>query len=687
MTSRAKDRNRSRRLLLVTAVLLVAQPSAASDIERQRELFRGVYADVEMGHWNAVESLDAPDKALLQRYVLWPDLRAAWFRAKLRTVDRAAVEAFLDRYGTLKPARELRYRYALQLADAGDLDSYLEIYEAYYQGLGIDRLDCIALHAEIRAGREKRVTNRARELWMSARSQPEECDPVFEHLRDANKLSEEDYRARYSLAIESREFRRSRWLARSIDESLVEESTRWLLAQSDPERFIAERRDDTDPGLTPRQLAYAIERLAVRDPDRAHRLWTELQQDRPFPTGLRRATSRHVALHAAYDKLDNAYELLTSLPIDAQDEEVLRWRAKTSIRTERWSDLLNDIAMMSVAQRGSEQWRFWRGFALARTDAADAGPLADRNHAQPRPAEHPRRDAADASRSILEPLASERSYYGFLAADELDSEYEFADARLRPDEALIRRLATREELIRARELFLTGLDGRGRSEWDAALTWLTPEEKAQAAILADRWGWHSRAISTAAGVGNYDDLELRYPLPWMQAFEKHSSSASIPTTWALGVARSESLFMRDARSGAGAVGLMQLLPSTGRRLARRISVPYGGLDTLTDPVMSIRLGTRYLGDMAERYDGNRVLATAAYNAGPRRVDDWLPESGAVDARIWIESIPFKETRKYVRRVLTAETIFHWRLTGQARRLSDDMSVVKSLPTDRRVAAR
>ena len=103
--------------------------------------------------------------------------------------------------------------------------------------------------------------------------------------------------------------------------------------------------------------------------------------------------------------------------------------------------------------------------------------------------------------------------------------------------------------------------------------------------------------------------------------------------------------------------------------------------------MSIRLGTRYLGDMAERYDGNRVLATAAYNAGPRRVDDWLPESGAVDARIWIESIPFKETRKYVRRVLTAETIFHWRLTGQARRLSDDMSVVKSLPTDRRVAAR
>jgi soluble lytic murein transglycosylase len=663
MNPRPKDRKRTRRLLLALAALLLAQHSAASDIERQRALFLSIYADVEMGLWDPVESLENTDRSLLERYVLWPDLRAAWLRAKMRTVDHATVETFLDRYGTLKPARELRYRYALHLARTGDLDGYLEIYEAFYQGFGIPRLDCIALHAEIRAGRENRVANRARELWMTGGSQVEECSPVFKYLRDANKLSEDDYRARYALAFESREFSRARWLARSIDETLVEETTQWLRAQSSPERFIAARHGHADTELTLLQLAYAVERLAVEDPGRAQELWARLQKTRQFPSELRHSTSRHIALQAAYSKLDGAYELLASLPLDVQDREVLRWRAKASLGAGRWSDLLNDIAMMSDAERDSEQWRYWQGLALARTNDADA------------------------SRSVLAALAAERSYYGFLAADEVGIAYEFADARLPPDELLIEKLATRDELIRARELFLVGLDGRGRSEWDAAVAWLTPREKVQAAILADRWGWHSRAIATAASIGDYDDLALRYPLPWKHEFEQHASSANIPATWALGVARSESLFMRDARSSAGAVGVMQLLPSTGRKLASRISLPYSGLETLTDPVMSIRLGTRYLGDMAERYDGNRVLATAAYNAGPHRVDRWLPESGAVDARVWIEGIPYRETRRYVRRVMTAKTIFHWRLTGEVRRLTPELQVVKPATADRRVAAR
>jgi soluble lytic murein transglycosylase len=663
MTPRPRDRLGIRRLLFALAALFLTQNSAASEIERQRELFRSVLADVESGRWQSVESLDPGDQALLQSYVLWPDLRAAWYRARMRAVDHEDVEAFLERYGMLKPARELRYRYALHLAKTGDFEGYLQIYRAFYQGLQLAQLDCIALHADIRAGRDDRVTNRARDLWMIAHSQADECDPVFKHLRETGMLTAEDHRARYSLAIESREFSRARWLARSLDESLVLEAAHWLQAQSDPEAFIGERHGHADTELTLRQLAYAVERLAVRDPTRAQELWNELQVGRSFPNSLRHATTRHIALHAAYDGLDVAYELLTGLPLDVQDREVLRWRARTSLRQERWSDLLNDIALMNDTERGSEQWRYWHGMALASMNRVDA------------------------SRSVFETLATERSYYGFLAADELGIDYEFADARLEPDQTVIQRLATLDELIRARELFVVGLDGRGRSEWDAAVARLTAAEKAQAAILANRWRWHSRAISTAASIGNYDDLALRYPLPWQQAFEQHASSASIPTTWALGVARSESLFMRDARSIAGAVGVMQLLPSTGRKLAHEISVPYNGLDTLTDPVANIRLGTRYLGDMTERYNGNRVLATAAYNAGPHRVDRWLPESGQIDARVWIESIPYGETRKYIRRVMSAETIFHWRLTGQIRRLSDELPKVKAPITDRHIAAR
>jgi soluble lytic murein transglycosylase len=651
-------------IIAATLIMLQVSPAGAAEIDVQRELFRSVFTDVERGNWGVVDALGDDEQRLLRRYVLWPDLRAAWFRAKIRTADHDAIESFLEQYGTLKPARELRYRYTLHLAQAGEFENFLTIYQAYYQGLEIAKLDCIALQAELDAGREKRVVYRARELWLTGGSQAEECDPVFTQLRSRNVITDVDYRARYALAIDAREFRRARWLARSInDETLVDQADSWLRAQSNSESFVRTHAMQANSKPVRQQLVYAIERITFRDPELALELWRQIEDAYLDASELRHETIRHIGLWTARDGLPGAYELLTSLPLTAQDEEVMRWRARTSLRAERWTDLLNDIAMMTTDERKSEQWLYWRGVALFRSG---------------QPA---------AALGILEPLSGERSYYGFLAADELGVEYEFAHDTLAANEAIIDSLARRDDLIRARELFLVGLDGRGRSEWDAVIAYFTPEEKAQAAILADRWNWHSRAISTAARIGHFDDLTLRYPLPFRQSFEQYSTSASIPTTWALGVARSESLFMRDVRSRAGAVGLMQLMPSTGRRVARQIKLPYSGLDTLTDPHKNIRLGTSYLGDMAERYSGNRILATAAYNAGPHRVDRWLPESSVIDARVWIENIPFNETRKYVRRVMAAETIFHWRLTGEVRRLSDELPVVQPPPADQQLAAR
>ena len=650
---------------IVVALALLLQETAVADspVDEQRELFRQVYADVERGSWDAVDALTAEEQALLKKYVLWPNLRAAWYRATIRKADRDSLEAFLDHYGTLKPARELRYSYALQLARDGDLDGFLRIYQAYYQGLGVARLDCIALRGEIAAGRADRIGNRGRELWMTGHSQAKECDPVFAYMREHEQLSEDDFRARYALAVEAREFRRARWLARSLDEALLAQAGDWLQAQSKPVQFVESHAQRPDTALGQEQLAYAIERITYRDPQQALDLWNRLERDYAFPARLRHATRRHIALWTARDNLPGAYDLLTSLPLEAQDEEVMRWRGRVSLRAENWEDLLNDIAMMTAAERDSEQWRYWRGIALTRSGRDVAG------------------------RAALGTLAAERSYYGFLAADELRVAYAFAHDTLKPDESTIEALGRRDSLVRARELFLVGLDGRGRSEWDAAVASLSAGEKSQAAVLAHRWGWHSRAIAAAASVGHYDDLALRYPLPFRQSFERHAGTASIPTTWALGIARSESLFMRDVRSRAGAVGVMQLMPATGRQVAQQIKLPYSGLDTLTDPNHNIRLGTTYLGSMAARYDGNHVLATAAYNAGPHRVDRWLPRSGVVDARVWIENIPFNETRKYVRRVMAAETIFHWRLTGETRRLSDRLPQVEPLPADRQLASR
>ena len=639
--------------VVLAATLLALAPAQATEIEQQRELFQSVYETVERGDWSPVDGLSASEQALLQQYVLWPDLRATWLRANLRTTPAADIDAFMQQHGTLRPARELRYKQAMMLARDGDLGGFQRIYEQFYQGQDIARLDCLSLQAEINAGRFTRVNQRALDLWLVGTSQVSECDPVFTYLNDNNLLDPLAYRKRFDLAIEAREFQLARWLAKKIDQPHVDEATLWVQAQANPEEFLRQHNPSINGPTYRKQLTYAAERLTYRDPELALRLWHRVVKRYGFSAEQKLRTDRHIALWTARDNLPGGYKLLAKLPVAAQDDEVLRWRARTSLRDTKWKRLLIDIGAMTQIEQDSEEWKYWHAVALHRL-----GRVAEAN-------------AAFAS------LSQERSYYGFLAADELGQDYALDSNQLAADDAALVSVANNPGIVRARELFLVGLDSRGRSEWDAAVRQFDPEEKLQAAILADRWGWHSRAISTAASLKQYDDLSLRYPLPWQQQFELYSSAARISPTWAYGIARSESLFMRDVRSSAGAVGLMQLMPATGRQVAKEIRLPYSGLTTLTDPESNIRLGTSYLGQMAERFGGNRVLATAAYNAGPHRVDRWLPEQGSEDARIWIENIPFNETRKYVKRVLSAQAIFHWRMTGKLQRLSDELPLVKA----------
>ena len=634
-----------------------------TEIEKQRQLFNAVFEAVERGDWSVVDDLPAADRRLLQEYVLWPDLRATFWRATIATTSAADIELFLKRYGTLRPARELRYKHALHLARSGNLAGYQKIYEQFYQGQQIAKLDCLSLQAELEAGRTARVNGRATNLWLVGRSQVSECDPVFDYLERQKLLGPVEYQKRYELAVDNREFQLARWLAKNIDQKHVEEAALWIKAQTRPEDFLKSYTQYADNDTARKQLVYAAERLTYRDPELAHAAWRQVSKRVGFSTEQRLRTARHIALWTARDNLPGAYKLLLDLPNAAADTEVLRWRARLSLRNLEWNRLLLDMAAMSPELREAEEWRYWRAVALQRS-----GQIL-------------------AAQAAFQELSQERSYYGFLAADELGQDYALDHSQLLADEDAIAAIEARPDIVRARELFLVGQDSRGRSEWDAVVRSFSDEDRLQAAILANRWGWHSRAISIAASLGEYNDLSIRYPLPYQQLFEQSSSDASISPTWAYGIARSESLFMPDVRSKAGAIGLMQLMPATGREVAKGIRLPYAGLNTLTNPESNIRLGTSYLGQMAERFGGNPVLATAAYNAGPHRVDRWLPDSGTIDARVWIENIPFNETRKYVKRVLSAQAIFHWRMTGQLRRLSDELFLVTAAHEPRRLASR
>ena len=664
MIARYAQFRRCLALLASCAMTFSAQAAtthADQIIEQQRQLFRDVVEAVERGDWSVIDKLPTTDKQRLQQYVLWPDLKAIYWRATIGDAPIADIEAFLAEYGKLRPARELRYHLALHLASSGDLKGYQRIYERFYQGQEIAKLDCLSLRAELEAGRTVRVNFRATELWLVGKSQVRECDPVFDYLGEQQLLDTDLYRKRYELAIDAREFQLARWLAKKIDRQHTEEAALWVKAQAQPEEYLRSHSRHAEGQTARERLVYAVERLTYRDPELAHTAWAAVSKRIRFNEEQAVRAARHIALWTARDNLPGAYERLSRLPEAAANSEVRYWRARTNLRNAAWNNLLADIAEMPAKERASEEWQYWRAVALRHS-----GQIL-------------------AARADFQSLAQQRSYYGFLAADELGENYALDHSQLRADEVAIAAIESRPEIIRARELFMVGQDSRGRSEWDTVVRTLTPEEKKQAAILADRWGWHSRAISAAASLGEFDDLSLRYPLPYQPLFEQSSSAANISPTWAYGISRSESLFMPDVRSHAGAVGLMQLMPATGRAVAREIGLPYSGLQTLTNPASNIRLGTSYLGQMAERFGGNAVLATAAYNAGPHRVDRWLPDSGSIDARVWIENIPFNETRKYVKRVLSAQAIFHWRMTGELRRLSDELLLVRAARDEQQLA--
>lgn len=631
-----------------------AQPSPT--LQEQRAVFREAYAAAELGNWQPAQE----NAALLRDYVLWPDLRAAWLGASIASADDADIRAFLDRYASLKPARELRYRYTLYLAKSGRTAEFLDLYRAFYQGLHIARLDCLALHAEILSGKAPKAAGRAMALWLVDHSQADECDPVFEYMRGAGLLTDALYGDRYQLALSARNYSLARYLARSLDDARLAEAEAWLSAQSDPAGFLESAAEGPDGENQRERIQWAIERIAFSDAPLAERYWQQIGERLRFPDTQAAALDRHIALWHARQHDPDALRRLNALPRDVTDDEVRRWQARVALAQHEWVDVLAIIDTMPEAQRSEEEWRYWHAVALRQTGSA-----------------------AEARDALLD-LSRQRSYYGFLAADELGLDYAYDHVTVTPDHGTLQKLSESAAFIRARELFYGGLESRGRSEWDEAVATLSKDEKVQAGLLAHRWGWHSRAIATLAAAGQFDDLELRYPLPWPEEFAEAAATARIPSSWAYGVARSESLFIPDIRSQAGAIGIMQLMPATGRRTAGELNLPYRGLATLTDPASNIRLGATYLGKMLERFEENRVVATAAYNAGPTRVEKWLPASRSLDARIWIENIPYNETRDYVRRVLVSEAIFNWRLTGRTWRVSEGLGTIGPAPS--RVAA-
>jgi soluble lytic murein transglycosylase len=311
---------------------------------------------------------------------------------------------------------------------------------------------------------------------------------------------------------------------------------------------------------------------------------------------------------------------------------------------------------LGESQKDDGEWRYFRAVVLAK--------LGRQAEAQ----------------ALFRGVAAEATYFGFLAADRLDAAYAICPSSMAADETREAALLSDPGLDRAFELYAVGLQKFARREWTAALAGRDDDTRRLAADLAFRKGWYDRAVF---GLSSGDALRLyeqRFPLARQDGVVEQSSQAGIEAPWAYAIIRAESAWMSDARSGADARGLMQLLPGTAELVARRNGLAWSGGESLYEPTTNIVLGTRYLAQMASRYNGAPWLASAAYNAGPNKVDQWVAARGALEPDLFVASIPYKETREYVARVMAFAVIYDWRLNGNALSLSSRMTPIGSAYT-------
>ena len=630
-------RLRMRSPALFCGLLLAGTCAAQPASEPQRAEFKRLHAAALQG------DAGTDDFAALSGYPLYPYLLAARLTHRLKAEPGAETDGelaeFLQRYSDTAAAAPLRAAWLDSLARR---ENWAVLLDQLPPGAPDPKLRCLRLRAQLALGLAEGAREEATALWRYAGKRPDDCQPVFEWLRESGALTAELLEERSELARRAGELDLVQAIAAWQSGAARAYSERWLKLMRDPEGGLKRVLDEPQSPFDAPTVLQALQLLARRDAAEAAALQPRLAE-RGLLTAAEAAQAAAIVGYGYILVRDPAAREWYMRAGTAELEPKLRdWRVRSALFTRDWQAVQSWIELLPAAERAEERWRYWHARAL----------LEQKRKA----------DKADALAALRE-LAKARSYYGYLAADRLKQPYALNhESGAGPDDEVLARLAGQGAAQRARELWLANFQPEARAEWQLLTAGLKPAGMRQAALLARGWGWHASAIISAQAAGDWDDLELRYPLPYREPVEQFARERGLDPAWVFGLMRSESLFMPDVRSAANAYGLMQLLPGTGERTARKLGLPWRGIAMLTDPRSNIQLGTAYLQEMRAKFGGGIAPATAAYNAGPQAVMRWLPQEPAEGA-LWVEIIPFNETNKYVKTVLEHATVFEWRLRG------------------------
>jgi soluble lytic murein transglycosylase len=624
-------------VLLVPALLACSAGGAPTAGDRQD--FLAAEAALARGDLGGLDRI----ATTLKGYPLYPYLLYERLSADLGKADPDAIEGFLSEHADTPLAGRLRRAWLGRLAEAGRWKEYLHFYTPDDSILR----RCQYLHALLSEGRRDEVFEQMESLWLRGRSLPGACDPLLDAWKEAGFLTSDLVWRRIALAMTTGEVRLVRYLGRSLPADERIWLDRWIDVRRDPRQLLdADAFVEASP-YRPRILADGIARLAPKVPSAAADLWDRLSARIDFPEEQAQQVDTAVGFALAASGDPKGLSYLSRVPVRLDNLALQERRLRAALGLGHWDRVADWIAAMPAGPRKSEQWLYWQ--ARAEEALGNAGVAED----------------------LFETAAAERSLWGFLAAERTGRPYKLGNTPVPANPQRLSRIGQSATTARIRELEVLGREGDLAREWQWLIHDMDSVDLMAAAVFARQRGWPKRAILTLAKSGYWDDLALRFPLLYGEIVRDQSLDTGLDESWIYAVLRQESIFDPGASSVTGAMGLMQLMPDTAREVARTLGLQHLRRNQIRDPRLNITLGSAYLAGMRRRFDGNPVLATAAYNAGPANVDRWLPEH-SIEADLWIATIPWHETRVYVRRVLAYRLIYDYRLGKRIEPLHQSM---------------
>lgn len=585
-------------------------------------------------------------KSPLEVYIAYYQLRLDLERA-----DSRAVRAFLDRPEDSPMIDRLRGEWLKLLADR----QQWELFDAEYPRLINEdtELSCDALRSRSRT-QGQAALKEARMLWFSGKAQPDSCGPLFDAAIAAGIITEQDTWQRLRLALEAGNVS----LAKSLADRLDTErklSAALSAASADADGYLEKLVPDSEDRGRRTAAMFALQRLAKQSPDLAVARWEKLAA--MFPEAEQHYFYGWLACEAARKQDERALQWYRSAAGVPLNEQQAAWWARAALRAYDWPAVLAAVHAMGPQQQREPAWQYWKARALQAT-----GKTAE-------------------ARKLLAPLSTEYHFYGQLAADDLAAPaMSEAGPGFKPTEKDIAAIQTQPGIQRTLALYRMGLRTEALKEWSWALRNFNDQELLAAAEIARRNEMYDRAINAADRTVNVHDFSLRYLAPYRDALQPHIKEQGLDEAWVYGLMRQESRFVTNAKSTVGAAGLMQIMPSTASWVARKLGLKDYRQSLIHQLDTNLKLGTYYMKTVLGWFDDSPVLASAAYNAGPGRARRWRADR-PLEGAIYAETIPFDETRDYVKKVMS-NTVYYSRQFGAPQRsLKQRMGVVAAKTPD------